>query len=313
MFDTRRSALIATTGSALRSDLVAPANASPQNALVHAVAQALDWIRVSIETDTLRLPVLSPLAERTEAMRCQPGTLSPPAKPQVLAMLGADPAAAASVLRHATQTMGPDRPVRSLAAAVDCLGVSRVLLEIEALATTTLPAPEGCERTLRKMWTNTVFTAHASRLVAEWVKHPDPDGVYLCALFHNVGEPVIVEALANSEHAHDLLAPPNLNGLVRAHHARVGQALLQAFGLPADFVSMAARHHDPLTTELHALVTIGYQSALHYGYTYLDNTFSPGRTAAALEFVGLHRTRLQAIAPRIGEQLNVALSQRLTG
>jgi HD-like signal output (HDOD) protein len=283
---------------------------SPQHALVGAVGRALDSIRAGLETETLQLPLLSPLASRANSLRDVLRQSNPLEPSRVLEVLEADPTAAARILRLASPPGGPDGPARSLTVAIARLGLVQVLHALDELASATPASPEGCERTLRKIWTNTIFTAHAARILAEWVKHPDPDGVYLAALFHNLGEPLLVEALGQSEHAAALLNPQNLHGLTRQHHGRVGQAVLSHWGLPADFATLAARHHEPVATELHALVTAGHEAALQYGYTYLDNTYSPGRLAAALDILGLHRTRLQAIAPRIGDRLNAALTIR---
>ncbi len=312
--DSARASLRATTGSGARVELLQQPRGS-ESTVVSAANAVLTSIQERIENDTIELPVLSPLSSRANALRQITKQSTPPvegADPAdlVVGILGADPAAAARAIRLSSSPFvgQPQVPACSLDAAVERLGVPRVLHLLDTVTKAAPPVPEGCERILRKIWTNTIYTAQASAILARWVRHPDPAAVYLAALFHNIGEPLLVAMLGAHEQAVDLLMPQTLCTLVRQHHGDVGQKLLSHWGFPGEVARLAGSHHDPIHEEIHALVTAGHEGALRYGYTYLDMTHSPGRLGAALDFLGLHRTRMDAVEIHIAGSLNDALT-----
>lgn len=162
-----------------------------------------------------------------------------------------DPNIASSVLRAANSVAYRGMPrVLDLNAAGRRLG-SRTLGEIAQTAALRgafeEPSTSGWSELLNRMWRNTVTTAHACRLLASDLGSVHPGQAYSMALFHNLGEVLVVDLYKERGET----PPPAgkaVGKLLRhmdQHHSDLGEILIRSWGLPGSLSTLARCHHDP--------------------------------------------------------------------
>ncbi len=162
-----------------------------------------------------------------------------------------DPNIASSVLRAANSVAYRGMPrVLDLDAAGRRLG-SRNLGEIAQTAALRgafeVPTTSGWSELLNRMWRNTVTTAHDCRLLASSLGSVHPGQAYSMALFHNLGEVLVVDLYKERGET----PPPAgkaVGKLLRhmdQHHSDLGEILIRSWGLPGSLSTLARCHHDP--------------------------------------------------------------------
>lgn len=162
-----------------------------------------------------------------------------------------DPNIASAVLRAANSVAYRGMPrVLDLDAAGRRLG-SRNLGEIAQTAALRgafeEPTTSGWSELLNRMWRNTVTTAHACRLLASNLGSVHPGQAYSMALFHNLGEVLVVDLYKERGET----PPPAgkaVGKLLRhmdQHHSELGEILIRSWGLPGSLSTLARCHHDP--------------------------------------------------------------------
>ena len=162
-----------------------------------------------------------------------------------------DPNIASAVLRAANSVAYRGMPrVLDLDAAGRRLG-SRNLGEIAQTAALRgafeEPTTSGWSELLNRMWRNTVTTAHACRLLASNLGSVHPGQAYSMALFHNLGEVLVVDLYKERGET----PPPAgkaIGKLLRhmdRHHGELGEILIRSWGLPGSLSTLARCHHDP--------------------------------------------------------------------
>lgn len=261
-----------------------------------------------LDRDRVQLPPVPPLA--AIAGRFRESSTGPSAFVKALEQ---HPRDTDRLLRLVNATRDPAHHLHSLEAAAPHVGPRRMASLVDTVALIDF-LRDGTEHGLvhlRKIWTNTLFTALGAREIAKWMGHPDVERVYLSALFHNVGEPLLIRLMAESVGSWDSLAfrtSPLVMEAVKTNHELVGRLLLEAWKLPSGCVELARAHHCALKSEIHAITTAAYQSALTYGYAYLDIAPSHGLMTAAIEYLGLSRIKMDELPHRIGPALNATLS-----
>jgi len=206
-----------------------------------------------------------------------------PAMPALLEKIERDPNLAAAVLRAANSVAHRGMPrVLDLHAAGRRLGTRRLgeVAQMAALRGAFEASPKsGWSELLSRMWRNTVTTAHTCRLLAGELGIGHPGQAYSMALFHNLGEVLVVDLYKQKGES-----PPTggkaAGGLRRhmdAHHCALGELLIRSWGLPGSLAALSRAHHDP--SKLPAgtplarsswLVAGAFQAALQEGADYKD-------------------------------------------
>ena len=153
------------------------------------------------------------------------------------------------------------------------------------------------------MWANTRVCSEGARRLAEIQGMVDPDEAHLAALFHNIGELVLLRAFRELVG----LEKPSVSELrlfreeVDLHHEEVGARLLGEWGFAADFAKVASAHHVPAgreeadkVRELRLLSLAAWKLALTVGFTYLprQEKLKPWPEVAEL---GLDRPEVERI------------------
>lgn len=276
------------------------------------MAHFIDEVEHSIDAGAAMLPPLSPLHRYTAALGPKPTSA------QALRIAEIEPAVAAALIWLSAARKGPAAPstktfaARNLPAAVAKLGPAEVakLAHLIAARDTSFMGAEAASGHLRRMWTNTLYTAVASRELARRLSYPAPEDAYLAGLLHNAGEPLLVRMLAERvpRSGQHLYCSDIVVNVIGSNHGRVGHRLLAKWGLPREIVMVARDHHSEIRSELQALVEVAYESALDYGYVYLAARHSQKNMHRALAYLGLNARDLDGLPAKIGPSLNDALS-----
>ena len=291
----QRTAKVSSLDSPTITGKAVPASDTPVLPDLESAQPLLAAVRRWISEGRLDLPVASQLVKHAERLyEATDTTLD-----SLLAIVESEPAVAACIVRVANSR-----------AAVERLGLDKTRNAIQLIAQRSTPPPESAQHHLRRLWTNTLFTAVAAREIARWLGHSNPDNVYMAALFANVGEAILVRAFAEQDpeditvfYSSDVVV-----AAVREEHASIGRALLASWHFPGEAVELAGTHEGPINRELVAIITAASEAALDYGYTYLDVFPNRHRLHRALTYLGLSKTQLDGLPGEIGEELNRALT-----
>ncbi len=266
--------------------------------------RALSKLSEQITDGTIQLPPLDPVAMELQQL-FDSGS---PGIGEVLAVVERDPAVAAAMLRLANSIrFQGGKATSTLKAACIRLGNRRVLTIAQEVMVKELFSGQGeFGDVATAMWENVLVTSQGARLLAERLGDMDPDEVHLAALFHNMGELVLLRVLRN------LTGDKAVTGddlalfadEVARRHEEVGALLLKTWGISPAFVRLAGRHHKaplaPETAEIRRLRLVAHgswQMALHAGFTYLPGQDAEG-APAAVEALGLDWEEIEELFER---------------
>jgi HD-like signal output (HDOD) protein/CheY-like chemotaxis protein len=267
-----------------------------------AVRAAIAALVTQVEEGTLSLPSLDPVAQELRELFHSPD----PGVAAVLELVERDPATSASILKVANSSRYQGgQTITTLRSACVRLGNRRVLtIAQEVMARDLFMAGSGTFGEIADaMWANTRVSSEGARRLAEIQGVVDPDEAHLSALFHNLGELVLLRAFRELVG----LKKPTVSELrmfreeVDEHHEEVGGRLLGEWGFAADFAKVASAHHVPAgkdesekVRELRLLALAAWKLALTVGFTYLpkQEKLKPWAEVAEL---GLDRPEVERI------------------
>lgn len=206
-----------------------------------AVLDELSWRVAQGKVD---LPLLPGVAMEVTNVAAQESADS-----RVIAeLLRKDQAMAAHVLRVVASPVYSGRTqIVSLQQAVARLGVSKIREISLAIAFRVgVFKLKGFEHEVTAMFQHSVSAAMFAQEIAR-VTRRNVEDAFMCGLLHDVGRPVILQALVQILSEQKLrLAPAAVIAATGALHSEVGGILAEAWGLP-EAVEMSIRHHHSLT------------------------------------------------------------------
>ena len=101
---------------------------------------------------------------------------------------------------------------------------------------------KGFEDDLRKMWKHCAVAGAWAKEIAR-LRRRNVEGAFMCGLLHDIGRPVVLQAVVDLSRKEGLEAPPEeLESLMDEFHESIGARLLEEWGLP-DWVAGGVRHH----------------------------------------------------------------------
>jgi len=163
---------------------------------------------------------------------------------QISRALHSDQSLAGHVLRVSNSPLyRPQTPITSLQQAVTRLGLAQI---IEIALTVSLRArvftTERHMDLVRRLWKCSVATGCFAKEVAR-VQRRHIESTFLCGLFHNVGKPVVLDALTKFEETAGRAVPmETVNLVIEEYHVRAGSKLVREWNLPPH-VAEAVDHH----------------------------------------------------------------------
>lgn len=210
-----------------------------------------------------------------------------------------DHSLATSVLKASNAAAYRGMPsVLDLTSAGRRLGTRRLaeVAQMESLKGAFSTKDKGWSKLLSKMWRNTVATAFAARHLCDRIGYSNRGEVYTMALFHNLGEILIVDIHKNlgTKAPRKGIATGALARDMQGQHAELGALLLRSWKLPATLAMLAYAHHHPGRLESgtplarHAWLIGGVHRAVcEAGYHYMEGDHQTPPVAGAAGVLGI--------------------------
>ncbi len=98
---------------------------------------------------------------------------------------------------------------------------------------------------LEKIWLHSLACAYGSRALARVLQCEDIETHFLMGLLHDIGKPLIINALTERLDAVDGLSIADVVKNIQEVHCRFGSILLLRWGFDRSFVKVAEQHEDP--------------------------------------------------------------------
>jgi len=196
------------------------------------------------------LPTYSPLASRLREMI----NTDKAAVGEVASLIGQDPLLAMKLLQMANSALyaGGGAPITTVENAISRIGMRSMVNVVEIVANRSLYMSENHVwlSALTRHWENGLTCAWASRILAERLRFPGPDGIFSLGLLCGVGRLVLLHVLAQVDPEGGNLATPEKQqatlAFVEANHARFGAAIMKRWELGQNFRDAALHAEDPL-------------------------------------------------------------------
>jgi HD-like signal output (HDOD) protein len=271
-----------------------------------AMREQVQVLAKDLREGRARLSAISPVAMELQTL-CSGD--DPPSLRQLVTKIEQDPNLATSVLKASNCVAYQGMPaVLDMAAAGRRLGLRRLgeVAQMEAIrGVFSAHRATGWSKLLSKMWRNTVTTAHACRLMADRLGGSSRGQVYSMALFHNLGEILIIDLYRSMGELppKDGFAQGGLREDMDRNHQELGALLVKSWDMPATLAAICLAHHDPSQlpagTPLarHAWLIGGcYRAVVEAGFTYKLGHGAEPPLEAASSVLGVGMTGFREVA-----------------
>lgn len=224
--------------------------------LAPAIQERFDQLLSSGE---LPLPVLPEVASQVLSLVQRPDCDTA----RLAELVRRDPAMTAHVMSVAASPMyvGAAK-ISSLQQAIGRLGFGTITQIVMAVASKTrVFVATGFEADVKAAFKHALAAALFAQEIAR-LRRSTVDIAFLAGLFHDFGEPVLLQALVDLHREAGLTAEREaILPSVTAAHAEIGSRLCEKWQMPAKVVEAVARHHSPERCELATLVALADQFA----------------------------------------------------
>lgn len=202
---------------------------------------AIDQLLLSIEDQELALPTLPDIARKIQHMIDDINFSAD----QIVAVISADPAIAAQVVKTANGALFAGKPqVDNIRAAVSRLGYKpfrNLLTGIIAVTSRAQTSHPVIEKHLNDFWEHSREVATYSYMLAKNLKILNPDQAMLAGLVHDIGTlPLCLHAECTAPH----LDHVTLNELIWNFRSTIGGRLLHAWNFPAEIIDAVTEHEN---------------------------------------------------------------------
>lgn len=197
----------------------------------------------SIENKKLELPILPGAASQVLSL-CGDATAD---VKKLAGLIQSDQALAGHVLRVANSAAyAPREPIVSLQQAISRLGFTALCDIALAIALKSkVFHVAGHEDAIKKLWVHSAATGAWAKEIAR-LRRRNVEGAFLSGLLHDVGKPVIWQALLELQRKTDPLPDESLIEIwLDEFHTRVGGELLERWPLPKWMAEVVRWHHHP--------------------------------------------------------------------
>ena len=204
-------------------------------------ARALLLERLS--SGTFELPIMPAMAaEVLAACRDERAGVE-----RIVRLVSHDPALTAHVLRAANSAaFAASAPVTAPHQAISRVGLTTVTqIALAACVRGKVFQADRYKHLLDPVWPRSVMAAGWARQIA-LLKGRDADDAFLAGLLHDVGRPVIIQALVRIEReTKHTFGDDQAAEAMDYLHPRVGGELARRWNMPESIASAIAWHHDP--------------------------------------------------------------------
>jgi putative nucleotidyltransferase with HDIG domain len=207
-----------------------------------------------LDSGELPLPVLPEVAAQVLSMVQRPDCDTA----RLAELLRRDPAMTAHVMQVAASPIyiGATK-ISSLQQAIGRLGFATITQIVLAVASKTrVFAVSGFEDEVKQAFRHALATALFAQEIAKR-RRSTVDVAFLAGLFHDFGQPVLLQALVDLHRELGVTPDPaEMFSAVDAAHARVGGKLVDKWAMPPKVAEAVAKHHAPEGCELATLVAL---------------------------------------------------------
>jgi HD-like signal output (HDOD) protein len=220
-----------------------PTGASPSAPRAHTPQEVCERLRTEIRAARFNLPV----PPRTAAQVLQACRREQSGARDVAEIMHRDPPLAAHVLRLANSVVYAGHgDIVTLPQAIARLGLGTVAeLATAAVLRSSLGVSPRYMAVVEDVWRHSCVAAGWAREVARH-RRCNVEGAFLAGLMHEIGRPLVLQAIAELENAAGhLLEAAVVDEVADTLHAEAGAALTAAWSLPEWIGVAIAWHHDP--------------------------------------------------------------------
>lgn len=218
-------------------------------------------------------------------------------------IISRDPSLTAQVLRVANSAAyAPEEPIVSVQQAVSRLGVGALCgIAMTVVTQGQVFALPGHQQRLVALWRHSALAAAWAREIARF-RRRNVEGAFLAALLHDLGQPLVLEAVIAIEELTGMsLSEDLIEEWIEEFHPAVGERLLRAWGLPKWVSEAALHHHDPdqALEHLDEVRTVRLADLMaHATETGQVGDMELVKTSGALESLGLYMDELEELLER---------------
>ena len=164
---------------------------------------------------------------------------------EIVRLLGADPALAARIIKTANSAMfyRGNKPITNLHSGVSQLGhrmVRNVALSYAAQQVFIGYGSAQVRRYVSDVWQHSLRTAVLAHMLARVRTSLNADEVFLVGLLHEIGKLYILMRVKDNMEV--LAAEAAFQSVLADWHPRLGRAVIEAWGLPAELADAAGNH-----------------------------------------------------------------------
>jgi putative nucleotidyltransferase with HDIG domain len=198
-----------------------------------------------IKADALELPLLPQVAMEVLALASNENSDAR----HLADLLRRDQAMTAHVLRIVNSPLYRSRtPIDSLPQAMSRLGLAKIRqIALVISCKQRVFRVKGFEPEVYKSFRHSLATALYAQEIAR-VRHSPEEEAFLAGLLHDVGRPVLLQAVADLQMDVRLIDAPAVLAVIAELHARVGGMLGRKWGLPMRVTEAIEHHHDPVVS-----------------------------------------------------------------
>lgn len=173
---------------------------------------------------------------------------------QLSAIVHRDQSLASHLLRIANSPLyASATPIVSLQQAIGRMGLRMLSEIVVAIATgaRVFRVPEF-EPMMKILWKHSIVSGAFAKEIAR-ARRRNVEGAFLCGLLHDVGKPVLLQAIADWQKAQNQQVHPiDLAIVLDEFHMKVGSELAKRWKLPEQVIVAIAYHHDYAAVQAHA-------------------------------------------------------------
>ncbi|HEX7672011.1 MAG TPA: HDOD domain-containing protein, partial [Polyangiaceae bacterium] len=213
---------------------------TPETLAPELLRRLVGALEERVEKGALDLPVLADAAQRVMQLALDESTDA-----QTLAeIIERDMALSSHLLRVTNSPLYRGRsPIVSLQHAVSRLGMRQVRgIALAIVCESRVFKVHGYEKELRDLFRHSLATAHFAEELAR-MKGFDLEEAFLAGLLHDIGRPVLLQAIVDLERELSCRAPHSAAlSLADAHHESTGAVLVTRWDLPPRLADAVRRH-----------------------------------------------------------------------
>ena len=224
----------------MHSEVEVAQSRKPNNGVPAAIRSELE---TKLNAGSLELPLLPGVAMEITSAAAKEDVDTR----TIAEMLKRDAALSAHVLRIVNSPVySPRAQIVSLQQAVARVGAVKIReIALVIACRTGVFKAKGYEAEIDDVFKHSIGTALFAQEIARHTRNNVEDA-FLCGLLHDVGRPVLLQALVSSLREAKLVADREaVLGLVSELHEAAGSALAKAWTLPETVVGALAKHHAP--------------------------------------------------------------------